>query len=238
MEMASLRPACSSDSGHRAHPLADRRHVALRRPGRRRAFGLDGWRGQIHRPRAGELSAGCLGQGPDRARRQQAVARGAIACRERSKSLPRPRRSFARPHHHRCAAAAEAAHHLAPHRDGNGGAGQRPDPVHHAARRRASARAACAQRQDHASRRAWRHHQGDLRASRRRQGNRRRLRLRLLQLQGYDGALLAGKRIGHRHGRRGESSGCSHPHLKALPREAERHSVKHRRLHHQRRHAG
>ena len=93
MEMASLRPACGSDFRHRAHPLADRRHVAFRRPRRRRAFGLDGWRGQIHRPGAGEVPARCLGPGPDRARRQQAVAGGAIACRQRSQSLARLGRS-------------------------------------------------------------------------------------------------------------------------------------------------
>ena len=207
MEVASLRPARSSDSGHRAHPLADRRHVALRRPRCRRAFGLDGRRRQIQRPRAGKLPAGCLGQGPDRARRQQAPARGAIACRERSESLPRPCRPFARPHHHRCAQAAEAAHHLARQHDRRSGPGQRQDAVHNASRWRAGARTACAQRQDHASRRARRHHQGDLRASRRRQGNRRRLRVRLVHLQGHDGALLTGEWIGHRHGRCGESTG-------------------------------
>ena len=145
----------------------------------------------------------------------------------------------ARPHHHRCAPAAQAANHLARQRNGRGGAGERATHlVHHAPRRRAGARAACAQRQDHASGRARRHHQGDLRASRRRQGNRRRLRVRLLRLQGLERALLAGERNGHRDGRRREFSGCPYPHLEALPREAERHRVEYRRLHDRRRHAG
>ena len=92
-----------------------------------------------------------------------------------------------------------------------GAGGRDTGAVHHSARRRAGPRAARAQGQDHASRRARRHHQGHLRASRRRQGNRRRLRVRLLRLQGRDGALFARERIGHRDERRREFSGLPSP---------------------------
>ena len=123
MEMASLRPACGSDFRHRTHPLADRRHVALRRPRRRRAVGLDRRRGQIHRPRAGELPARCLGPGPDRAGGQQEAAGGGDDRRQGSQGLARPCRSVARPHHHRCAPPAQASHHLARQWDGHRYAG-------------------------------------------------------------------------------------------------------------------
>ena len=192
MEMASLRPACGSDFRHRAHPLADRRHIAFRRPRRRRAFGLDGRRGQVYRPGAREVPARCLGPWPARDQRQQAFAGGANAGRQRSQSLARLGRFVARPRHHRCAPLVQAANHLARQRHGRGGAGERATHlVHHAPQRRAGARAACAQGQDHASGRARRHHQGCLRASRRRQGSRRRLGVRLLRVQGLERALLA-----------------------------------------------
>ena len=233
--MASLRPACSSDSCHRAHPLANRRTPRASATGSPPSFSA--WTdGEVKftGPVRVSFLAGCLDQGPDRARRQQAVARGAIACRQRSESVPRSRRSF-------CAAAspwmplvlrlAEAAHHLARQRDGNRGAGRgATDPVHHAplaARRCACCMCAGAGSCFRTTRRAIKEIYAHIDAGK-----------ETGAVSGFGSfiykdmtsSLLAGQRIANLDGRRGELSRCSHPPLKALPREAERHSVIHRRL--------